>query len=427
WLGRSGQHTVVFGEQLQVVATWTQSDDPFPEGTYSTLLPPNYWESTVSSWPCYQPGDVNGDCHVNGLDIQWFIELLLADDQKCRPLIAISAADLDSDGDVDVDDIPPFVGALLTAGSREVDWLQDCNRNGIPDVNDIANASSQDCDHNFIPDECDIGACDPNDPNQVWCRDVNSNGVPDGCEPDCNKNGIPDAWDIANCDPNDPNQVWCRDINSNDIPDGCEVDCNKNGIPDSWEIAQNLVDDCNANGVPDECERDCNDNGIPDACDIANQTSEDCNGNLVPDECDLLFAPPRGSLDCNDNGIPDECDIANCGDPNDPNELWCQDCNGNGVPDACDIAANVSLDENENGIPDECEGGQRGWLGGEFEDPAEVMEAWAEYFDWLARQQWLAGSELSGSERFGLMAKKMQQLGLPARSWTMPVRRTGGQ
>ncbi|HVP13459.1 MAG TPA: hypothetical protein VMV94_19960, partial [Phycisphaerae bacterium] len=85
WLGRSGQHAVVFGEQLQVVATWTESADSEPQGAYFTLLPPNHWESTVSSWPCYQPGDVNGDCHVNGLDIQWFIELLLADDQKCRP------------------------------------------------------------------------------------------------------------------------------------------------------------------------------------------------------------------------------------------------------------------------------------------------------------------------------------------------------
>ncbi|HVP12101.1 MAG TPA: dockerin type I domain-containing protein, partial [Phycisphaerae bacterium] len=424
-LGRSAAHTVAFGAQRQVGAAWMGSQPNDPNGVFFTLLPPDYWETTAPCGTCV--GDVNGDCYFDGRDIQPFVNLLLMSPSQRRgqPVTVLAAADVNGDGDVTPDDVPGFVWTLLAGGGCDAfpgRILADCNGNGIPDLNDIANATSQDCNHNFVPDECDIGACDPNDPNQVWCRDVNSNGVPDGCEPDCNKNGIPDAWDIANCDPNDPNQVWCHDINSNGIPDGCEPDCNKNDIPDSWEVAQNLVDDCNANGVPDECERDCNENGVPDACDIANQTSEDCNGNLVPDECDLLFAPPRGSLDCNDNGIPDECDIASCGDPNDPNQLWCQDCNANGVPDACDIAANVSPDENENGIPDECEGGQRGVTGGELEDPEELMEAWAEYFEWLAGQGWLAGSELSGGERFGLMAEKMRELGLPVRNWTMAVR-----
>ncbi|HVP10342.1 MAG TPA: hypothetical protein VMV94_04045 [Phycisphaerae bacterium] len=71
-------------------------------------------------------------------------------------------------------------------------------------------------------------------------------------------------------------------------------------------------------------------------------------------------------------------------------------------------------------------GRAEGVLGGELEDPQELMEAWADYFDWLAGQQWLAGSELSGSERFGVMTEKMQELGLPVRNWTMPVRGAGG-
>ncbi|HVP11374.1 MAG TPA: hypothetical protein VMV94_09345 [Phycisphaerae bacterium] len=374
-------------------------------------------------------GDGNADGLVNGLDIQPLVNCILGSSPNC----ACPCYDTNLDGLVTVyPDVFCFVNVLLgvpacvvSCEQTGLSLAQDCNANCIPDVEDIARDTSHDCNHNFTPDECDI---DPNDPdgNELVSSDLNENGIPDECEADYNANAVPDDKDIADCDPYDPNQVWCRDVNANGIPDGCEVDCNKNGIPDSWEIAQNLVDDCDANGVPDECERDCNDNGVPDACDIANQTSEDCNGNLVPDECDLLFAPPRGSLDCNDNGIPDECDIANCGDPNDPNQLWCQDCNANGVPDGCDIAANVSLDENENGVPDECEGGQRGVSGGEIEDPQELMEAWAEYFDWLAGQQWLAGSELSGSERFELMAEKMQELGLPVRNWTMPARGAGG-
>jgi len=132
----------------------------------------------------------------------------------------------------------------------------------------------------------------------------------------------------------------------------------------------------------------------------------------------MQFAPPRGSLDCNDNQVPDECDIA---------FSTSEDCNENGIPDECDIAANVSLDENENGIPDECEGGQRGELGGDFEDPEELMQACAEYFEWLAGQQWLADPELPGSERFQVIAEKMQELGLPVRNWPMPARGAGGQ
>jgi hypothetical protein len=50
----------------------------------------------------------------------------------------------------------------------------DCNANGIPDPQDIANGTSQDCNANGVPDECDIwnGISD----------DMNSNGIPDECE-----------------------------------------------------------------------------------------------------------------------------------------------------------------------------------------------------------------------------------------------------
>jgi len=90
----------------------------------------------------------------------------------------------------------------------------DCNNNGIPDSEDIANGTSHDCNNNAVPDECE--------------SDCNGNGVADRCDidlgtsEDCNANRVPDECDI---DPNDP--------------DG-------NGL---------VSDDCNANGVPDECER----------------------------------------------------------------------------------------------------------------------------------------------------------------------------
>jgi predicted outer membrane repeat protein len=363
-------------------------------------------------------GDGNGDGIVNGLDIQPLVDCLVSSSSSgdCQ------CYDMDLDCVVTVDaDVPCFVAVLLGASDCVIHCQQtgfrgsqDCNGNSISDVVDIANATSQDCNHNFIPDECDIA-------NET-SLDLNNNGIPDECEPDCNHNGIPDDKDIADCDPNDPNQVWCHDVNGNGIPDGCEPDCNHNGIPDTWDVSQETSEDCNNNGVPDECERDCNGNGIPDDCDIDPNDPDgdevvwpDCNGNGRPDECDFNWPPPFGSLDCNDNDIPDECDIANCGDPNDPNNLWCQDCNANGVPDACDIAAEISLDENENGIPDECEEQQRGqgMQQESFGDPAAYAEAWAEYWDWARQQTWGPNSEYTGAEQFQQMTDKMRELGLP--------------
>ncbi|MFQ5805429.1 MAG: hypothetical protein ACE5I3_03150, partial [Phycisphaerae bacterium] len=158
----------------------------------------------------------------------------------------------------------------------------DCNGNGIPDVNDVADGTSEDCNTNGVPDECDI--------TDGRSEDVNGNGIPDECEPDCNGNGIPDDWDISR---------------------GTGLDCNTNGIPDECDIADGRSEDVNGNGIPDECEPDCNGNGIPDDWDISHGTSRDCNGNGVPDECDITDGT---SNDVNGNGIPDECE---------------PDCNGN--------------------------------------------------------------------------------------------------
>ncbi len=119
-----------------------------------------------------------------------------------------------------------------------VNYPQDCNDNGIWDLEDIAGGTSFDCNDNNVPDECD-----PQD--------------------DCNSNGRQDICDVA--------YGYSPDCNSNEIPDECEPDCDNSGVPDECE--------------PNE---DCNGNGVQDICDIAGGTSEDCNNNSRPDECDLL-------------------------------------------------------------------------------------------------------------------------------------------
>jgi hypothetical protein len=372
-------------------------------------------------------GDVNTDGLVNGLDIQAFIDLFLSQYEQCYTTFQVAPADMDTDGNVDLDDVPCFVAKLLTGlssceGGRGPGGSGDCNGNGVADANDIANETSLDCNHNFIPDECDINPADP-DADGLVSNDVNVNGIPDECEPDCNGNSVPDDQDIAD--------ETSNDINSNGVPDECEADCNQNSIPDSWDIAQATSVDCNANGIPDECEQDCNTNGVPDDCDVDpadpdgnEEVSPDCNGSGTPDECDFRLPPPMGSLDCNENGVPDECDLAECQD--DP---ACGDCNGNGFPDGCDIAAEVSLDENANGIPDECEGGGDGLMGGEGQENCEQgsagaegtdgggvpsrMLAWAEFHEWCDAQDWGPDADASGAEQFQAMTAKLRELGLP--------------
>lgn len=175
--------------------------------------------------------------------------------------------------------------------------LPDCNDNGVPDITDILNETSEDCDNNGIPDEC-VEESD-----------------------DCNGNVQPDACDIA--------QGVSFDCNNNGIPDDCialEVDCNSNRFPDACDIAERRSTDCNGNGIPDECawlEIDCNNNNHPDVCDISRGTHKDCNNDGILDVC---------QFDCNHNGADDECDIADGIAP---------DLDGNGVPDGCQSVLRV--------------------------------------------------------------------------------------
>jgi hypothetical protein len=168
----------------------------------------------------------------------------------------------------------------------------DCNRNGAPDLDDIAFGVSADCDGNGVPDECDIAV---------------------GLLEDCDGDGRGDSCSLA---------------------DGTAFDCNFNGRLDRCDIAAGAAD-ADANGVPDQCE-DCNGNGIPDGVDIAAGASVDCDGDGRPDECE----------DCNGNTLPDGLEIGTG---------LAADCDANGLPDECDIAAGELEDADGDGMADACE------------------------------------------------------------------------
>jgi len=126
-----------------------------------------------------------------------------------------------------------------------MDFVPDCNNNGVPDDCDIDEGFSLDCNANGIPDECDIA---------------------DGISEDCNENDVPDECDAVS--------GFSEDVNGDFIPDECQ-DCNGNSILDPIDIAAETSADCNQNGQPDECDldagldTDCDGGGVPDACDIA--------------------------------------------------------------------------------------------------------------------------------------------------------------
>ncbi len=214
----------------------------------------------------------------------------------------------------------------------------DCNRNGVPDDQDIAGGTSGDCGANGVPDECE-GDCNNNgraDSCDLFLGssfDCTGNGVLDDCEPDCNNNGRADSCELADSSEDD--------CNRNGVPDSCEPDCNANGVADACDIWFGTSADCTGNGMPDECEPDCNNNTRADSCDIDAGSSTDCNGNDVPDECDLAAGT---SDDCSSNGVPDECEY---------------DCDGNGRADSCDIADGLLPDTDGDGVADMCELGMR--------------------------------------------------------------------
>jgi len=92
-----------------------------------------------------------------------------------------------------------WVGFLLPSNALG----QDCNNNGVPDVQDVDPTDPDgdgevlpDCDGNGVPDACDLATCSP---GNLYCADCNNNGVPDGCEfspTDCDLSMVSDFCEL---------------------------------------------------------------------------------------------------------------------------------------------------------------------------------------------------------------------------------------
>ena len=323
---------------------------------YSDVMGSLGWGTNIDTDPLFQD-PAAGDYHLQS-------------DSPCvdtgDPGFSGQPNEADIDGQMRVWDGDNDGVAVVDMGCDEFGSMGDCNANGIPDEQDIAEGTSEDCNVNGIPDECDIGYgvsqdCNFNDvPDECdiaggTSEDYDLDSIPDECDPDCNNNEIPDGCDtncgIANCAGHPLGCGGSVDCQPDRIPDECQLDdndCNGNGIPDDCDVAAGAPD-CNANGVPDECEvgddDDCNDNDIPDECDL------DSDGDGVIDDCeDCPFDPDKlepGACGCGVADLDSDGDgVYNCldgcphnADLTEPGLCGCQpeyDSDGDGVPDCID-------------------------------------------------------------------------------------------
>ncbi len=96
-----------------------------------------------TAWPASRLADLDGDGAVDGSDLGAFV--------ACRAQALLEPgcefADLDGDGDVDATDSSLF-------RARWTGALEDCNHNGVPDVDDVLAGTSADANSDGLPDEC---------------------------------------------------------------------------------------------------------------------------------------------------------------------------------------------------------------------------------------------------------------------------------
>lgn len=201
----------------------------------------------------------------------------------------------------------------------------DCNDNGVPDDEDIAQGTSDDCQPDGIPDECQVPPIDPTGSDCNWnivpdeCElDTDGDGSIDDCDGDDDNDGVSDA---ADSDPLDPD--LCEDADA----DGCD-DCAV-GTDDFGPLPDNDPDndgtDTDADGVCDVGDPDDDNDGVLDGEDT-NPLDPNLCQDVDSDGCDDCAIGvdgfgPLSDNDPDDDGIDTDMDgTCNFGDSDDDND-----------------------------------------------------------------------------------------------------------
>ena len=226
------------------------------------------------------------------------------------------------------------------AGTLNVSYVPrgvDCNKNGIEDALDLAEALSFDCNANLIPDECDIESGVSVDcaggpigdiaagamllsANCAGCHNVDGSGGKTWPGPNIRNKTRTMIAAMVYSPTNHPGGSF-DEFSQNDLANleayladggsGARPD----GVPDSCQAPP----DCDENGVSDACELGAGDqvdqdwNGIPDACESTNCPA-DLDGNSTVDGMDLSIVlaswATDGAGDINGDGTTDGIDLA---------------------------------------------------------------------------------------------------------------------
>ncbi|MCP3982158.1 MAG: hypothetical protein GY716_22860 [bacterium] len=115
-----------------------------------------------------------------------------------------------------------FQANTLGRGSMDPSLFDDCNCNGVPDLDDIALGTSTDADSNGVPDECE-GACqDPTDTDADGIGDACDNcaGQANSDQQDLDGDAVGDACDTCPA-LFDPNQLDADGDGVGDLCDDC--------------------------------------------------------------------------------------------------------------------------------------------------------------------------------------------------------------
>jgi len=302
------------------------------------------------------PGDTSGDGSIDGDDIQGFVDCFGAVlEGDCDPC---ASADMDLDGDVDIDDLGLFNDRLLSG--EPVD-LVDSDEDGVPDCADACptdpakskpglcgcGVSDADDDIDGVPNCEDACPDDPgkSDPGACGC------GAPDA---DSDEDGVPDCEDACPDDPakTDPGACGCGTPDADadgdgaaDCVDGCPDDPAKT---DPGACGCGVADaDADADGTAD-----CDD-GCPD--DPAKTDPGACGCGVADADVD-----GDGTADC-DDGCPNDANKTapgecGCGVAEEPDCIPCPsgDDDGDGVCNSQDICPGCddNLDADADGVPD---------------------------------------------------------------------------
>ena len=131
--------------------------------------------------------DATGDGIVIEIDVPAFLDCFTGPGGSISPDDPCAISDIDQDGDVDLADFALFEQAY--EGVEE-----DCDLDGVWDVEELVTGAEADCNGNHRPDSCDIALGSS--------IDLNGGGVPDECEAsfvrgDCNQDGGQDIGDAV--------------------------------------------------------------------------------------------------------------------------------------------------------------------------------------------------------------------------------------